>query len=53
MSESFVYIPIILVEQSLVTPDYELYLFNDYENLSEKIDEIIKTGRDAIILLGY
>ncbi|MFW2570132.1 hypothetical protein [Legionella sp. 29fVS95] len=52
MSESFVYIPIILVEQSLVTPDYELYLFNDYENLSEKIDEIIKTGRDAIILLG-
>lgn len=52
MSESFVYIPVILVEQSLVTRDYELYLLQNNENLSEKIDEIIKTGRDAIILLG-
>ncbi|WP_019215778.1 hypothetical protein [Legionella tunisiensis] len=52
MSESFVYIPIVLVEQSLVTRDYELYLLKTNENLSEKIDEIIRTGCDAIILLG-
>lgn len=51
-SESFVYIPLVLVEQSLVTRDYELHILKDDKNLIQKIDEIINAGRDAIILLG-
>lgn len=51
-SEIVMYIPVVLVEHRLVSRDYDLYIFNDEKDLAAKMEEIKKTDRDAMILIG-
>ncbi|KTC83787.1 hypothetical protein [Legionella brunensis] len=47
-----VFVPVVLVERCLVTPDYVLYMFDNNENIKEKLAEIEKSEQNAVILVG-
>ncbi|WED42844.1 hypothetical protein [Legionella cardiaca] len=47
-----VFVPVVLVHEELVTPDYVLYMFDDDKNLTAKLAEIEKSEKNAIIVIG-
>ncbi|ASQ47423.1 hypothetical protein [Legionella clemsonensis] len=46
------YVPTLLVQQELITPDYVLYLLDNDENLSAKLENIENSEQNAIVLVG-
>lgn len=51
-TSAILYVPTLLVEQALVTPEYSLYLLDDDENLDINLREIENNESNAIVLVG-